>query len=154
MRWANIATIVVAAVLVVGIVACNYYDVMWMSNVGAHADMRLYGEGIYEYHAKTGKWPSKMDDLSITSLPLKYPLWWADTLALDANIIVCPKNLKPDPKDNGHLVLCYHNKGVEAERGRMWVCWGDLRTEPITLEELKKHLDKRNTVAIRGPKTD
>ena len=41
MRWANIATIVAAAVLVVGIVAYNYYDVMWMSDVGQHSDMRL-----------------------------------------------------------------------------------------------------------------
>ena len=44
-----------------------------------HNDMRLIGEGIYEYHARTGKWPSKLDDLSVTSLPLKYPQWWTDT---------------------------------------------------------------------------
>ena len=69
----NKATIVVAVVLVVGIVAYNYYDVMWMSDVGQHSDVRLIGEGIYEYHAKTGKWPSKLDDLSVTSLPLKCP---------------------------------------------------------------------------------
>jgi hypothetical protein len=152
MRWANIATILVAAVLVVGIVAYNYNDVMWMSDVGSHSDMRLIGEGIYEYHAKTGNWPSKLDDLSITSLVLKYPDWWAGTLALDANIIVCPKSLTPNPKDNEYAILCYHNKGAEAERGRMWVCWGDLRTGPITLEELKKHLDKQNNVAIPAPK--
>src|SRR5262249_39400381 len=64
MRWANIATILVGAVLVVGIVAYNYYDVEWMADVGSHNDMLLIGEGIYEYHAKTGKWPSKLDDLS------------------------------------------------------------------------------------------
>ena len=142
MRWANIATIVVAAVLVVGIVAYNYYDVMWISDVGQHSDMRLIGESIYEYHAKTGKWPSKLDDLSVTSLPLKYPAWWTDTLALNANAIACPKNLKRDPKDNGHVILCYHHKGLDAEMGRMWVCWGDLRTECITSEELQSHLNK------------
>jgi hypothetical protein len=84
MRWAIKAKIVMGAVLVVGIVAYNYYDVMWMADVGSHSDMRLIGEGIYEYHAKTGKWPSKLDDLSVTSLPLKYPKWWTGTLALDA----------------------------------------------------------------------
>jgi hypothetical protein len=84
MRLANIATIVAAAVLVVGIVAYNCYDVMWMSDVGSHSDMQVIGEGIYEYHAKTGKWPSKLDDLSVTSLPLKYPQWWTELLALDA----------------------------------------------------------------------
>ena len=151
MRWANNATIVVALVLIVGIVAYNYCDVMWMSDLGSHSDMRLIGEGIYEYHAKTGKWPSKLDDLSETSLPLKYPQWWTDQLALDANAIVCPKNLKPDPKDNRHVILCYHCKGLDAERGRMWVCWGDLRTGPISLEELKEHLNKQKIVEIPVP---
>jgi hypothetical protein len=150
MRRAKIATIVVAAFLVVGIVAYNYYDVVWMSNVGQHSDMRLIGEGIYEYHAKTGKWPSKLDDLSVTSLPLKYPQWWKALLELDANAIVYPKNLKPDPKDNGHVILCYHNKGLDAEMGRMWVCWGDLRTGPISLEALQECLNKQQ-VEKPGP---
>jgi hypothetical protein len=43
MCWAKAATIVVAVVLVVGIVAYNYYDVMWMSDVRSHSDMRLIG---------------------------------------------------------------------------------------------------------------
>ena len=34
MRWANMATILVGAVLVVGIVAYNYYDVKWMCRCG------------------------------------------------------------------------------------------------------------------------
>ena len=143
MRWANIAIIVVATVLVVGIVAYNYYDVMWMSDVGSHSDMRLIGEGIYEYHAKTGKWPSKLDDLSVTSLPLKYPQWWTGLLALDADVIVCPNNLKPDSKGNGHVILCYHSKGLDAEKGRMWVCWGDLRSACLTLEEMQECLNKQ-----------
>ena len=151
MRWANIATIVAAAVLVVGIVAYNYYDVMWMSAVGQDNEMRVIGEGIYEYHAKTGKWPSKLDDLSVTSLPLKYPQWWTELLALDADVIVCPNNLKPDSKDNGHVILCYHSKGLDAERGRMWVCWGDLRTEPIPLEALNEHLKKQRNVENPAP---
>jgi hypothetical protein len=154
MRRANKPTIVVAAVLVVGIVAYNYYDVMWMSDVGSHSDMRLIGEGIYEYHAKTGKWPSKLDDLSVTSLPLTYPQWWTELLALDADAIVCPKSLKPDPKDNGHVILCYHSKGLDAERGRMWVCWGDLRTGPIPLDALQEHLTKQKNAENSDPEKD
>ena len=86
--------------------------------------------------------------------PLKYPQWWADTLSLDANIIACPKNLKPDPKDNGHAILCYHAKGADAENGRMWVCWGDLRTGPITLEELNEHLNKQKNVTHPASEKD
>jgi hypothetical protein len=154
MRWANIATIVVAAFLIVGIVAYNYYHVMWMSDVGQHGDMRLIGEGIYEFHAKTGKWPAKLDDLSVTSLPMKYPRWWTDQLVLAANTIVCPKNLTPNPTDNGHVILCYHNKGLDAERGRMWVCWGDLRTGPMTLEALQEHLNKQMNAENPAPLSD
>jgi hypothetical protein len=116
--------------------------------------MRLIGEGIYEYHTKTGKWPSKLDDLSVTSLPMKYPQWWANQLVLDANAIVCPKNLEPNPNDNGHAILCYHNKGLEAERGRMWVCWGDLRTGPITHAELKEHLNQQKKMETPAPEKD
>ena len=102
-----------------------------MSDQSQQIYLRLYGEGIYEYHALTGKWPSKIDDLARTSLPLRYPHWWKAQLGIDADAFVCPKNLKPDPKENGHVILCYHNKGLDAEMGRMWVCWGDLRTECI-----------------------
>ena len=56
--------------------------------------------------------------------------------------IVIPwhKNLKADPKDNAGLILAYHNKGLYARLGRVWVCWGDLRTEYIKIEDLKAKL--------------
>ncbi len=146
MRWANMATIGVGAVLVAVIIAYNYYHVMEMNDLSQQASLSLYGEGIYEYHALIGKWPSKIDDLARTSLPRRYPRWWTAQLGLDADVIVIPKDLKTDPKDNGHVILCYHNKGLDAERGRMWVCWGDLRTECITSEELQECLDKQKKV--------
>jgi hypothetical protein len=150
MHRAKLTTlVVVVAVLFAGNVAYNYHDVMWMSDLGQHSDMRLLGEGIYEYQAKTGKWPSKLADLSITPTALKYPQWWADQLILDANAIVCPVNLKPDPKYNGQAILCYHTKGADAESGRMWVCWGDLRTGPIKFEELKECLNKQKEIAAQ-----
>jgi hypothetical protein len=147
----NKATIGVGAVLVAGMLAYNYYDMKEMSDLSQQTYLRLYGEGIYEYHALTAKWPSKVDDLAITSLPRKYPHWWKAQLALDADAIVCPKNLKPDPKENGHVILCYHNKGLDAEMGRMWVCWGDLRTECITPEALQESLNKQKNVENPAP---
>jgi hypothetical protein len=142
MRWANIAIISGGAVLVAVIMASNYYGMKEMNDLPSQVYLRLYGESIYEYHALTGEWPSQMDDLSRTSLPLKNPHWWRSQLEIEADVIVWPKNLKPNPKDNGHVILCYHNKGLDAERGRMWVCWGNLRTECITSEELKENLNK------------
>ena len=128
--------VVLAAVMVVH----NYHDLMEMKDRSVQADLRLYGEGIYEYHALTGKWPSKIDDLACTSLPRRYPHWWKAQLGIEADVIVKPKDRKPDPKENGRVILVYHNKGLDAEMGRMWVCWGDLRTECITLDELQAHL--------------
>jgi hypothetical protein len=137
------AIISVGAVLVVVIMTNNYHGVMEMKDLSVQAYLRLYGESIYEYHALTGKWPSEIDELFKTSLPLKDRNGcWKSQLEMESDVIVWPKNLKPDPNDNGHVILCYHNKGLDAERGRMWICWGNLRTECITLEELKGYLNK------------
>jgi hypothetical protein len=151
---ANKATIVVGAVLVVGVLAHDYYDLRDMADLSQQSSLRLYGEGIYEYHALTGKWPSKIDDLAGTSLPRRYPHWWADQLGLDADVIVAPQDLNPDPNENGHVILCYHNKGLDAENGRMWICWGDLQTGCITLEELQEHLKKQKIVELLASSGD
>ena len=58
----------------------------------------------------------------------------------EAIVIVWHKNLKPDPKDNDGHILIYHNKGLIAERGQSWVCWGDLRTEYIKTDDLRAYL--------------
>ncbi|HYV34111.1 MAG TPA: hypothetical protein VE988_00315 [Gemmataceae bacterium] len=146
MASVNKAAIGVGAVVAAVIVAYNYDDVKEMGDMSQQIYLRLYGESIYEYHALTGEWPSKVDDLAKTSLPVKYPHWWKAQLDIEADVIVWPKDLKPDPKENAHAILCYHNKGLDAEMGRMWVCWGDLRTECITPEDLQKNLNKQNKV--------
>jgi len=101
--------------------------------------LKLYGGGIYEYHAKTGQWPSRIDDFAKTSLPVK-SRYWRESLDMQTFVIVWHKNLKDDPKDNAGLILAYHNKGLYSQLGRIWVCWGDLRTEYIKAEDLKARL--------------
>jgi hypothetical protein len=143
MRWASIAILGIGAMAVAFIMANDYHSVMEMKDLSIQAYLRLYGESIYEHHALTGKWPSEIDDLSRTSLPLKDRSGcWKSQLETQADVIMWPKDLKPDPRDNGHVILCYHSKGLDAERGQMWVCWGNLRTECITLEELQDKLNK------------
>jgi hypothetical protein len=104
--------------------------------------LNFFGASIYEYHATTGKWPRQIDDLEKTSLPVTSPSWrsWFDN---DAVVIVWHKNLNPDPKENGRHILAYHDKGLIAEGGHKWVCWGDLRTEFIKTEELRAYLQNR-----------
>jgi hypothetical protein len=111
----------------------------------AHEAVRLHlnlvGSSIYEYHATTGKWPIQTDDLAKTSLPAKSP-YWRSWFVNDAFVIVWHKTLTPDPKDNAGDILVYHDKGLIAERGQSWVCWGDLRTEYIKTEDLRAYLSK------------
>jgi hypothetical protein len=99
----------------------------------------LYGASIYEYHAATGQWPTRSDDLALTSMPAKSP-YWRHTLDTEVYIVVWHKTLRPNPRENSDHILVYHNKGLIAEQGRSWVCWGDLRTEYIKTEKLQKYL--------------
>jgi hypothetical protein len=113
----------------------------------AHEAVRLHanliGSSIYDYHASTGKWPLQLDDLEKTSLPRTSP-YWRSWFANDAMVIVWHKSLKPDPKDNAGHILVYHNKGLIAELGQSWVCWGDLRTEYIKTDDLRAYLKNLN----------
>ena len=109
----------------------------------AHQAIRIwlehFGSSIYEYHSKTGQWPSQTADLAKTSLPQQFR-YWKQVLDDETIVVVWHKNLKADPKDNAGLILAYHNKGLYARLGRVWVCWGDLRTEYTQIEELKAKL--------------
>ena len=98
--------------------------------------LRLFGASIYEYHARTGRWPRRAEDLAETSLPLRSPYW---KVILDAgtDVIVWHDDLQPDPKDNARVILAYHNNGLIASMGRHWVCWGDLRTEYIKDDQFR-----------------
>lgn len=104
--------------------------------------LRLYGSSVYEYHAATGKWPTQIGDLAMTTLPAKSRYWKA-MLDDEVDVMVWHKTLKPDPKDNAGQILAYHNKGLIATMGHTWVCWGDLRTEYIKTEDLQNYLKNR-----------
>lgn len=101
--------------------------------------LRLIGASIYEYHAKTGRWPARAEDLAETSLPRQSPYW---KMLIDGgiNVVVWHDELQPDPRDNSHVILAYHNKGLLASLGRHWVCWGDLRTEYVKEDQLRASL--------------
>ena len=101
--------------------------------------LRLTASSIYEFHKATGRWPTTADDLASTSLPLVSPYW--RTLIENGSVaVVWRSDLKPDPKDNASLVLTYNNVGLFSKVGRVWVCWGDLRTEYVKEEELRAKL--------------
>jgi hypothetical protein len=124
-----------ACAIVVSMSVSNHSGINDMANESITAFLRMYAASIYEYHGKTGRWPKRIEDLGETSLP-RQTRYWRAMVDDGADVIVWPTNMKPDPKENADVLLAYHNKGLHVEFGHTWVCWGDLRTEFITTEEL------------------
>lgn len=58
-------------------------------------------------------------------------------------VFLWPQNLKPDPRDNANVLLVYTNKGLFNHLGRMWVCWGNLRTEHMRQADLRTQLGRQ-----------
>src|SRR5438477_398784 len=119
----------------------HFYSLSDISHQAIRLHLQLIGSSIYEYHSRTGQWPSRVEDLAETSLPRQSP-YWKVMIDSGTNVVVWHDDLKPDPKDNADLILAYHNRGLLAWLGRHWVCWGDLRTEYITTQQLRAKLHK------------
>lgn len=121
------------------VMGLGYYHLTGIGNQTIQLHLRLYGASIYEYHTLSGRWPSQTDDLARTSLARHSPYWKA-MLEDGAMVILWPKKLKADPQDNPDIILAYHNAGLLASVGWVWVCWGDLRTEYIRSDYLQDYL--------------
>jgi len=103
----------------------HFYSLSDISHQAIRLHLRLIGSSIYEYHSRTGQWPSRVEDLAETSLPRQSP-YWKVMIDSGTNVVIWHDDLKPDPKDNADLILAYHNRGLLAWLRRHWVCWGDL----------------------------
>ena len=79
--------------------------------------LKLIGGSIYEFHRKTGRWPTRAEDLEETSLPARSPYWKA-AINNRSVVIVWHNDLKLKPTDNAHVILAYHNRGLIAWLGR------------------------------------
>jgi hypothetical protein len=130
------------AALVIGMVF-DYFDRDSIPHQAIQLHLRLVGSSIYEFHKNTGRWPERAEDLAGTSLPVRSP-YWKQLLDAGTVVVVWPKGLKPEPKENAGVVLTYDNGGLFARLGRVWVCWGDLRTEYVKAEELRSKLQPVN----------
>jgi hypothetical protein len=139
--WRRRGIKVVAGVcLAVGVsIALFVYNTTDMANSTTQLHLQLLGSSVYEYHGKTGRWPTRIDDLAQTSVAQSG--YWKWALEEEVVVIVWRKDLRPDPEDNGDVILAYHNKGLIAELGRVWVCWGDLRTEYVKTDDLRARLE-------------
>jgi len=83
---------------------------------------------MYECHAQTGRWPTRVDDLSQTSLPTRSHVWRQTANSI---LFLWPQKLDSQAKNNSQVLLMYWEGGLFNSFGRVWVCWGDLRTEHV-----------------------
>jgi hypothetical protein len=136
-KWKWLAALAVFALLWCGQVALDYFDPGSIPHVSMQYSLKMFGSAIYDYRAAHGSWPSSLDDLAQTSLPQRSRVWrqTATTLTL-----LWPKDLKPDPKDNARVLLAYTDVGLFNRLGRVWVLWGDLRTEHLPEWDLRATL--------------
>jgi hypothetical protein len=70
--------------------------------------------------------------------------YWRTLIDNGSVAVVWDNDLKPDPKDNASLVMTYNNAGLFSKLGRVWVCWGDLRTEYVKEEDLRSKLKSQS----------
>src|SRR5262245_53027157 len=114
--WGKGSLVLVAFVMVLVAALTPFSGVQDVAHEAVRLHLTFFGSSIYEYHVNTGNWPTQIDDLAKTSLPVQSPYWrsWFDN---DAVVIIWHKVLKPDPKDNAQHILAYHNKGTIAEQG-------------------------------------
>lgn len=144
MQWRSVAIILVGAAvaIVLSAIPSPFWGTTEVAHYTARLHLKLTVSSIYEYHAKMRQWPTRIDDLALTSLPI-VSQHWREFLDDEVIVIVWHKALKPDPKDNADRILAYYEKGRISKRGHKWVCWGDLRMEYIKTEELYSYLNKR-----------
>jgi len=139
-RWMVFAGLVVAFLVAI---YWHYFSRASIPHEAIQLHLRLTASSIYEFHNATGRWPKVADDLAATSLAQTSPYW--RTLIDNGSVaVVWNSDLKPDPKDNASLLLTYNNAGLFSKLGRVWVCWGDLRTEYIKEELLRSQLKSQS----------
>jgi hypothetical protein len=113
----------------------DYFDPNSPANLAMEVQLKLLGTAMYEYHSRTARWPTSVDNLAQTSLPSQSRLWQQTANAI---VFLWPQNLKPEPKDNAHVLLAYWKGGLFNKFGRVWVCWGDLPTEQIRESQIHR----------------
>ena len=140
MKWKVLAGLATLAVLWTAQFVWDYFDPTSIAHTSMQYQLKHTGEAIYEFRSANGRWPASIDDLAQTSLARQNPYYWRQSATAIA--ILWPKDFKPEAKQNSSMRLAYFRGGLFNQLGRVWVCWGDLRTEHLPEEVLKAKLAK------------
>src|SRR5919201_1171841 len=115
--WPGQRKVAAAALLALAILtSCG---VTQTASEAVQYQLKVIGASIYEFHALTGSWPSRTDDLAITSITARLR-YWKPLIDGGNMVVVWHKKLDADPKNNASVVLVYHNQGLLATMGRLW----------------------------------
>jgi len=137
-HWQTLIVVLGALALSqLGCSAWDYTDTNSPANLAMQVQLELLGDTMYQYHTQTGRWRTQVDDLAPTSLPLRSPVWRHTANAI---VFLWPQDLNSEPKDSAYWLLAYWNGGLSNRFGRVWVYWGDLRTERMKESELRRRL--------------
>ena len=131
-----VAAVGILLIFCLGGILVDYFDPASPAHAAMQYQLKAVGAAIYEFHSATGRWPASLDDLTETSLNQRSPIW---RKAAETFTFLWPKDLNGDPKANGNVLLVYDHAGLFNNLGRVWVCWGDLRTEHIRERELSAY---------------
>src|SRR5690242_9922226 len=123
--WKIALAVAFLALLRLGQLAWAYYDPHSIAHESMQVQLKLFGSAVYEFHSATGRWPSRLNALAQTSLPARRYVWLQSASSRGR---LWPQNLDPDPARNAGVLLAYCRGGLSNSLGRVWVCWGDLRT--------------------------
>ena len=93
------------------------------------------GFNIYGYHERTGRWPTKTEDISSS-----FSEHLSNSIREGKIVVVWRVSLQPTLKQNPDAILAYEKGGIRTWLGLTDVCWGDLRTDVITEWQLQRAL--------------
>jgi hypothetical protein len=134
-RRFKLVALIVAVVIAVPL-ALSRFGIIGLAHETTQLSLGQLGASVYEFHAQTGRWPASIDDLAQTSLA-RHNQHWESDLRDGVFVIVWPTDYSAEPKDNSARVLAYHNKGLLATQGHLWVCKGNLQTEYLPAETVR-----------------
>src|SRR5438105_3655803 len=84
----------------------DYFDPTIDANQAMQIQLKVFGSAMYEYHAATKRWPTKLDDLAQTSLPKRSYIWQQTATTMVFSVRSVPAGMKGQPYEVHSRHLC------------------------------------------------
>src|SRR4051812_47622220 len=98
-RWRAVSTHAGAGLVALFVISGMFQGAAEVGHQAIPLHLKLLGDSVYEFRAKTGRWSAGAEDLAATSLPQQSPLW-RHLLDNGVIVVIWHQDLKPEPADN------------------------------------------------------